>query len=137
MRPLPRARSSVIRATPKRFAACFSESKLVRPFVARIILTYHNHYARSGENGKYWKASYWMDFKSGKKGVLLSPPDYFRRATEITIVVNTTGKMYVKSNALGQTFDVRMVRLAISHRFLIIPCLSIGLTLVFLHTCTI
>jgi hypothetical protein len=34
-----RARSNVIRATPRRFAACFSESKLGCLFIACMILT--------------------------------------------------------------------------------------------------
>ncbi len=52
MRPFPRARNNVIRATPKRFAACFSESKLGYFFVACIIQVRHKGCATLGASGR-------------------------------------------------------------------------------------
>jgi hypothetical protein len=77
MRPAPRARNNVIRATPRRFAACVPESKLECLFVSCMILMHHKRYAISGANGEYGKVividvSHWDE-----TGVLLPTLDYF------------------------------------------------------------
>ena len=58
MRPSPRARSNVIRAMPKRFAACFSENKLGYLFVACMIQVHFKGCATSVANGRGGEATY-------------------------------------------------------------------------------
>ena len=104
MRPFPRARNNVIRATPKRFAACFSESKLGYLFVACMIQVHHNGCATSGAKGRDGKSNVLSGTIGIEMGVLSIPRWLVRKAVEITFVVKHNSQNACKILHLDSRF---------------------------------
>ena len=127
MRPAPRARSNVIRATPRRFAACFSESKLGCLFVSCMVLTHHKRYAISGANREYGRV---IDLFHWDETAVLLPTLIISASYMITKVVKDDGQNVCKIRHVELKDWTEQVWQ--STRFLIISWLSTWLTLVFL-----